>query len=236
MVSTIPSKWGRIYINKDGYYQVSSSKNKSYVGRLVHRLIFEEFYQIKLPSNIIIHHDDGDKLNNEIWNLIPMTFHEHSKFHNTGEKSACYGKQKSEETKRKIALAHMGKTHTEETKKKISDKNKGRVITKKWRENISKGMKGRKLSMDSLVKLSKTRNNSLGLFRVHKTKCSTCKNKFRYTYVVGNHPNYIAQISSVNLLKLKQKVLENGFEWCVVNEDRAKVTADSEGLSLEDLL
>lgn len=236
MVSTIPSKWGRIYINKDGYYQVSSSKNKSYVGRLVHRLVFEEFYQIKLPSNIIIHHDDGDKLNNEIWNLIPMTFHEHSKFHNTGEKSAHYGKQKSEETKKKIALAHIGKTHTEETKKKISDKNKGRVITKKWRENISKGMMGRKNSISSLVKHAKTNNNYLGIFRVHKVKCSNCKNKFRFKYIVGRYPKYTAQLSSVNLLKLKQKVLEKGFEWIILDEDKARVTAESVGLTLEDLL
>lgn len=235
MPSTITSKWGMIYINKDGYYRVSSSRVEEYVGKLVHRLVFEDFYKIKLPSNIIIHHNDGNKLNNEIWNLIPMTFEEHSKLHNSGDKSSLFGKKMSEETKRKISLARMGKKHSKETKQKISSKNRGRIITETWRNNISNGMKGRKLGIDSLVKHSKTNNNSLGIFRVHKIKCSTCKKGFRFVYMAGRYPSCIAQISSVDLLKLKKKILKKGFEWIIVDEEKAENTAKSLGLTLEDI-
>lgn len=74
------TKWGIAKKNKDGHYMIYSRNNN--FGRLLHRLIFEEFYQIKLSPDIVIHHDDGDKTNNEIWNLIPMTKGEHSKYHN----------------------------------------------------------------------------------------------------------------------------------------------------------
>ena len=74
------TKWGIAKQNKDGHYMIYS-KNK-YFGKLLHRLIFEEFYQIKLSPDIVIHHNDGDKTNNEIWNLIPMTKGEHTRYHN----------------------------------------------------------------------------------------------------------------------------------------------------------
>ena len=81
----LKTKYGTARINARGYYEISSSKEWNR-GKLLHRLIFEDFYNVKLPSDIIIHHDDGDKTNNEIWNLIPLTKKEHHELHHKGKK------------------------------------------------------------------------------------------------------------------------------------------------------
>lgn len=77
---TIQTKWGKANVWNTGYYTISDN-SKGHYKELLHRLIFEDFYKIKLPSNIIVHHDDGNKLNNEIWNLIPLTKSEHNQIH-----------------------------------------------------------------------------------------------------------------------------------------------------------
>ncbi len=85
------TKFGNAKINNQGYYHITSRKEGNH-HKLLHRLIFEDFYQIKLHPEIAIHHEDGDKTNNEIWNLIPMTANEHNLLHNTGENNHNYGK------------------------------------------------------------------------------------------------------------------------------------------------
>ena len=80
MAEVIKTKYGNATLNDYGYYHISSGKEGNH-GKFLHRLIFEDFYNIKLPSNIEIHHDDGDKTNNEIWNLIPLTKSEHRLLH-----------------------------------------------------------------------------------------------------------------------------------------------------------
>ena len=81
---TIATKFGNVGISDDGYYRVYSKKEGNYM-KLLHRLIFEDFYQTKIPSDWIIHHEDGNKLNNEIWNLVPMTKQEHVTIHHTSK-------------------------------------------------------------------------------------------------------------------------------------------------------
>ena len=83
---SINTKYGTVKINEYGYYRVTSKKEGNCL-KLLHRLIFEDYYNIDLdeefPEGIIIHHEDGNKLNNEIWNLVPMTTNEHTAFHRT---------------------------------------------------------------------------------------------------------------------------------------------------------
>lgn len=74
----IETPYGNAVLSSDGRYQISTGKHR---GEYLHRLIFEDFYKIKLPSDIVIHHDDGDKINNNIWNLIPLTQSEHLRIH-----------------------------------------------------------------------------------------------------------------------------------------------------------
>lgn len=46
-----------------------------------HRRIYEDYHNVRLPSNIEIHHIDGNHQNNEISNLQPVTIQEHYQIH-----------------------------------------------------------------------------------------------------------------------------------------------------------
>jgi len=124
MSTTIKTKYGNASVDEQGYYVIHSNE-KGNRGKKLHRLIFEEFYNIKLPSDIDIHHEDGNRLNNEIWNLIPMPHGEHSSIHKCvhteefkqklsekmrGENHPQYGTKNSKETliKRSKALNSTG--------------------------------------------------------------------------------------------------------------------------------
>jgi hypothetical protein len=102
--TSIKTKFGTARIEKKGYYYISSRKEGNN-GKFLHRLIFEDFYKIQLPKNIHIHHEDGNKLNNEIWNLIPMTLSEHSSLH-------CKGWKHTEEEKKKKSELMSNKMST----------------------------------------------------------------------------------------------------------------------------
>ena len=72
----------------DGYYMITSRK-EGYHGKFLHRLIFEKEYG-EIPKGFVIHHKDGNKLNNCIGNLELMTHKSHSKLHNTGENNPMF--------------------------------------------------------------------------------------------------------------------------------------------------
>ena len=98
---TLHTKFGNARLNSSGHYQITSSKEGNW-GKMLHRLIFEDFYQCDLdemfPEGIVIHHEDEDKTNNNIWNLVPMTPSEHRRLHGTG------------------ATWNVGKPHSQERK------------------------------------------------------------------------------------------------------------------------
>ena len=68
---------GNVYINKDGYLQFTNGKHR---GKLYHRVIYEKFVG-DIPEDCVVHHIDGNKLNNDILNLEVMSFEEHSRMH-----------------------------------------------------------------------------------------------------------------------------------------------------------
>jgi hypothetical protein len=90
----LKTKYGNVKINTQGYYRISSKKEKNH-DKYLHRLIWEETNG-EIPEGYIIHHIDGNPLNNDIKNLECMTHSKHTILH------------------------HKGKKHFEETKKKIS--------------------------------------------------------------------------------------------------------------------
>ena len=54
-MNKIHTKYGVAKINDDGYYTISSSK-EGYNRKLLHRLLFEDFYEFKIPKGFVIHH------------------------------------------------------------------------------------------------------------------------------------------------------------------------------------
>ena len=68
---------GQGYITKQGYHLIYDGEK--YIP--AHRFAFPE-----LPSNIVIHHIDGNKLNNSLENLIPLSKKDHRYAHGSLEK------------------------------------------------------------------------------------------------------------------------------------------------------
>ena len=79
----IQTKWGNASIKK-GYYTITSYKEGNY-DKLLHQLIWEEHYGLKTPHNYIIHHINGNKIDNCIQNLQCVKLSKHISFHNKGK-------------------------------------------------------------------------------------------------------------------------------------------------------
>ena len=146
----------------------------------------------------------------------------------------------SRETRKKLSnlmkgnKIWLGRTHSEETKKKISEGNKGRIFSKETLRKFSEVNSGennpnygKQYSLDERVKLSKAQNNSTGFYRVSKKRKKSCKNgfTFEYSYYEGTRRKFL---SSVSLLKLKEKVLGKGLDWCIIDEGLAMQTLENE--------
>ena len=56
-----------------------------------HRLVMEQYIGRKLKTEEVVHHLDGNGMNNDITNLKIMTRSEHVRHHLTGVKPKCIG-------------------------------------------------------------------------------------------------------------------------------------------------
>lgn len=102
----------------------------------------------------------------------------------------------------------IGYKHTEESCKKMSESMMG--------ENNPNY--GEKFSVNYCSKLSKSRNTT-GYFRVTKHQNrSTCEQGFSYDYQYYENGKRKV-LSSVNIDKLKEKVLAKGLEWIEFNKE-----------------
>lgn len=207
MTTTIQTKFGNAIIGNHGYYKINTIPEGNF-NKLLHRLIFEDFYQINLPDNIVIHHEDGNKLNNEIWNLIPMTKEEHSRLHAVREIP--------QNIRDKISKTLKGHEVSEATKQRISKTKQGSEYSKKGKQNMSKS------------------RNTSGFYCV-STKPASTKQGFSWIYQYRINGKQHA-IHSVNLLKLKQKVINKGHDWLIINEKQAIKTCKKYGYNLKDLM
>jgi len=166
--------------------------------KLVHRLVFEDFYKVNLDDffdeKMIIHHEDGNRLNNNIWNLVPMTNQDHSVMHHTGVK------------------------FSEERCKRISESKKGFKYSEESKQKMREAKIGKKQPISMMINRAKSMNK-IGLFRVFKAQNKSCKQGFDYCY------NYVEngkrkELHSVNILKLKRRVIEKGLDWIVIDENK----------------
>ena len=206
------TKYGTAKLQKNGYYVIKTTKEGNH-GKLLHRLIFEDYHNCKLDKNDVIHHADFDKTNNHPSNLICMSKKAHTLLHH-------YGKQCSEETKRKMSENNArywkgktgekhtwyGRQHSQETKKKISESHKGKPGT----------MKGKHHTEETKQKISEYRSiykNTTGYYHVTKKIDKTCKQGFLWDYQYRDENGKRKHISSVNIEKLEKKVKAKGLKW-----------------------
>lgn len=208
MNGCISTPFGRAIINKLGYYQISST-GEGNNGKLLHRLIYENFWDVTLPKEIVIHHKDENKLNNCINNLEAMTREEHQSLHNIGEKNPNYGKPLSEEHKKNLSLSLSGSKHpffgkhlSEEHRKKIGLAQKG----------PKNHMFGKRHTLETKKKMSASKNNS-GYFRVHIESCKKCKQGYTYRYEYMDENGKSRKFRNVDINKLETIVKEKGLEW-----------------------
>jgi len=197
MTTKIETKYGTAHLTENGHYQIKTHE-KGHYGEYLHRLVFEDFYKITLSPEIVIHHDDGNPQNNEIWNLIPLTKAEHTALHSRGNTWS-----------------------------------RGKIVADETRANMSKAHKGKTISQSQRINRSKA-DNSTGFLRVYIKPAKTTKQGFIwcYQYQEGNkRKNW----TSVDLLKLKEKILLNGLEWLVIDETNAQKTCDKYGYDFKEL-
>lgn len=152
--------FGTAKIDHHGYYIITTRKEGNNNQQL-HRLIYEKFWGVKIPKGVVIHHKDGNKLNNCILNLEAMTSSDHWKLHTSNENNPMYNKNHS---------------------------------------------------LDSVLKMSKSKNSS-GYFRVHKEKSPQCNQGFLWKYQYYDENKKRKSLQSVDIDKLKEKVLAKGLEW-----------------------
>ncbi len=127
-----------------GRYMMIKTGERS---ELLHRHLMEQKIGRKLVKGEVVHHMDGDKLNNRKYNLKIVTAREHSDIHNIGKIPPNKGIPMSDEQKKKLSIARMGFVMSEETKAKISSSLKGKPSSRKGitmsseqKEKISKSM------------------------------------------------------------------------------------------------
>lgn len=188
-------KYGKYYLANNGYYTLSS---KEHYKKLLHRVIWEEHYG-EIPKGYVVHHKDGNKLNNDIENLELMSLKEHGNMH------------------------HKGKKLSREHRDNISKARKGMVFSEEHCNNISKAKKGSYHNISYDIEMSK-KTNKVGYFRVYKDECKACKQGFIYTYhyneyvinELGETIKKRRKIRSTSLEKLEKKVKAKELVWCEV--------------------
>lgn len=94
--------------------------------------------------------------------------------------------------------------------------NANREVSDETKAKLSKSHKGIRHPKEFGMNLSKKRNTS-GYFRVCKVKKKDVKQGFRWVYRYYDENGGRVQLTSINLDKLKNKVLSKGLEWREIN-------------------
>ena len=187
MREVLHTKWGTARIDKSSYYRITSYKEGNR-GRFLHRLIFEDYHGCVLDENDVIHHIDGDTLNNHPTNLICMSKKAHQLLHHRGKKRSVKTINKMRE--RKIGVPQTDECMLNNSKSKSTTglfrvtKVKSRTTNQgfKWvYQYYNKDKKRKQISRVSLLKLKEAvlkKRLKWNIVDVNKAR-STCK---EYSY------------------------------------------------------
>ena len=97
-------------IDKNGYILKYSPDHHFAVDGYVrqHRLVYEEYHKCCLLSFVVVHHKDGNRQNNDIKNLEPMTREKHNNHHHKKDVSSriCLFCGKNKTTTSKLKPHH----------------------------------------------------------------------------------------------------------------------------------
>lgn len=80
---------------------------------------------------------------------------------------------------------------------------------------------GRKHSINSKIKISNAKNVT-GFYRVSKLKNNKVKQGFSYAYYYYDENNVRKAIGSIDITKLRDKVVDKGLPWIVTDEEKTK--------------
>lgn len=141
-------------------------KNKKYKGKLLYRMIWENYWRTSIPKCCVVHHIDENPLNNEIENLKCIPVHLHDSLHNKGKKLSIETRKKLSEAFKGKDSPMLGKRHTEKTLRKMSEVKKGKKPSEKTKRLMSIAHMSENLSEETLRKMSEAKkgvkNNMFG--------------------------------------------------------------------------
>lgn len=142
---------------------------------------------------------------------------EKASYWNTGTRNAMYGKIGTWRGKK------FSKNHRENIAKSLTKDHipEGHILFREWEENASTYELAEKYDCDRSTICRKIKDcgydfkskNSTEYYQVYKKTCNECKQGFRWVYRYKDKDNKSKTISSVNIEKLKDKVISNGLEW-----------------------
>jgi group I intron endonuclease len=120
----------------------------------------------------------------------------------------------------------------EDKSKKSFEENKHNL--RKFSKFVSTDGKNKKLIESDIDKknnieakdTSSSTSNSTGFFRVSMENDKRYKQNFRWKYGYTDENNKRKAISSVNLIKLKQMVINKKFKWIIIDEVKAKKSCE----------
>ena len=142
------TKFGNAKISNKGYYIITSGKEGNH-NKMLHRLIWEDWYDKPVPKGYVIHHLDHDKLNNNIQNLQCVEDDLHRKHHNKEDNHPMFNKKHCDESKHKISAAKNTTGYFRVSKQKNNKCKQGFT----WNYQYFEGRKRRNISSTDLKKL-----------------------------------------------------------------------------------
>ena len=162
VIKKLNTKYGIATLDNNGYYWITSRKEGNH-NKFLHRVIWEDFYNFKIPKGYHIHHKDGVKTNNCILNLQLVREYDHYQLH-SGENNYWYGRNHSQKTKLKMSESHNTTGYYRVTKLKNKQYKQGFCWAYQWTNEFGKTRRIKAKTINELEK--RVLNRKLDWFKL----------------------------------------------------------------------